>query len=328
MAATNIEVWQKVTVIENTPIALGINKIILRQSKPAKAEPGTHIDVLVETREGLLRRSYSIVSQSSDLRDLTIGVLQVKNSRGGSVAMHALTQGTVIEASQPLQNFPLRIGAPQYVLIAGGIGVTALIEMANVLKSINADFVLHYSIRSESAAAFLPELIEAHQDRLFTYFDDQGSQLDLEALMNRVEPGTEMYVCGPIRMMDAVRRMWSTSDHEMSNLRFETFGASGWFEPEEFLVRIPSQNKEVLVGNNSSMLEALESAGLEMLSDCRKGECGLCEVRVAALTGSIDHRDVFYSQKQKDEQTKMTCCVSRVISENPQTQAVIEIITT
>ena len=37
-----------------------------------------------------------------------------------------------------------------------------------------------------------------------------------------------------------------------------------------------------------------------MLSDCRKGECGLCEVRIAGLEGDIDHRDVFYSERQRD----------------------------
>jgi len=69
------------------------------------------------------------------------------------------------------------------------------------------------------------------------------------------------------------------------------------------------------------------SAGVEMLSDCGKGECGLCEVRVTALTGKIDHRDVFYSERQKDAASKLSCCVSRVISDQPGKTPTIDIIT-
>ena len=327
MAATNIEVWQNAIVLENTPIALGINKVVLRQETPVKAEPGTHIDVHVETPEGTVRRSYSIVEQSEDLRDLTLGVFHVPTSRGGSIAMHSLEEGSIIEATQPLQNFPLRIGAPKYVLIAGGIGVTALVSMAKVLKSVSADYQLYFSARSENAAAFLDDLLHIHGERLHPYFDDQGDSLNLDKIISQVEPGTEMYVCGPIRMMDSARRLWANTDNEVSNLRFETFGASGWFDPEEFTVRVPAQNVEVIVGKNTSILEALETAGVEMLSDCRKGECGLCEVRVEKLTGEIDHRDVFYSERQKQQGEKLSCCVSRVIAGKSQMPAVLEIIT-
>jgi vanillate O-demethylase ferredoxin subunit len=62
------------------------------------------------------------------------------------------------------------------------------------------------------------------------------------------------------------------------------------------------------------MLDALESAGLEVMSDCRKGECGLCELRVVNSQGKIEHRDVFYSEEQKHEGRKIACCVSRLVA--------------
>ena len=62
------------------------------------------------------------------------------------------------------------------------------------------------------------------------------------------------------------------------------------------------------------MLEALEDAGADMMFDCRKGECGLCEVRILDLQGAVDHRDVFYSERQQRLSTKMNCCVSRAVT--------------
>ena len=63
---------------------------------------------------------------------------------------------------------------------------------------------------------------------------------------------------------------------------------------------------------NQSMLEALEAAGADLMYDCRKGECGLCEVRVAGLDGDIDHRDVFLSNRQHREGKRLCTCVSRI----------------
>jgi vanillate O-demethylase ferredoxin subunit len=97
-------------------------------------------------------------------------------------------------------------------------------------------------------------------------------------------------------------------------LRYETFGNSGWYDPEEFLVRIPRLGVEAKVGQGRSMLEALEDAGIDMMFGCRKGECGLCEVRILDLNGAVDHRDVFYSQRQQNAEEKMCCCVSRAVS--------------
>jgi len=306
---------------------VGITKIVIGGLEPVVAEPGTHVDVMVATPQGRVRRSFSIVEQSTDLREVTLGVFRVANSRGGSVAMQSLNVGDSLDVTQPLQNFPLRIGARQYVLIAGGIGITALNSMAGVLRSIGADYELHYAARSREAMAFFDELSEVHGERIHFYEDDQGTKLNVENLVSRLDSNTEVYVCGPIRMMDAVRRSWNAIGHEPTNLRYETFGSSGWFDPEEFIVRVPAQGVEIVVGKDSSMLHALESAGVEMLSDCGKGECGLCEVRVTALTGKIDHRDVFYSERQKDAASKLSCCVSRVISDQPGKTPTIDIIT-
>ena len=68
--------------------------------------------------------------------------------------------------TQPLQNFPLRVGAPRYVLLAGGIGITAVAEMARVLRHVGADYTLVYVGRGRDRMAYVVELAELHGDRL------------------------------------------------------------------------------------------------------------------------------------------------------------------
>ena len=314
MAATNNEVWQTGTITAIRDVAAGIKEFVIRQSLPAKAAAGSHIDLMIAIDGQPTRRSYSVVSQSEDLRDVTIAVFQVRNSRGGSIAMHALGVGATLDITQPIQNFPFRFGAKRYVLLAGGIGVTAMVAMASQAKRFGAEYELHYVGRSRKAMAYLSELAEVHGIRLQTYVDDEGSGLDVAQLLTAVSSDTELYMCGPIRLMDEVRRAWANTGFDITNLRYETFGASGWFDPEEFLVRVPERRAEVLVGKNQTIVEALEAAGIEAMADCRKGECGLCEARIIRHTGTIDHRDVFYSASQKADGEKIACCVSRLVS--------------
>lgn len=318
MAATNIEVWQQATVIETTAVTEHIKRIVLRPDLPRRADPGSHIDVKVNlpssTQGEALKRSYSVVESADDGARLTVSVFRAPSSRGGSVAMHALQVGDSLEVTQPLQNFPLRIGAPRYLLLAGGIGITAIAAMARVLRELHADYTLVYAGRSRAAMAYLDDLQQLHGRQLVAHINDEGTNLDVASLVAALAPDTELYMCGPIRLMDSVRRSWLEKQLDPANLRFETFGNSGWYAPQEFTVRIPRLGISTTVSPDRSMLEALEDAGADMMFDCRKGECGLCEVRVLRLEGAIDHRDVFYSERQQKAGEKICCCVSRVAS--------------
>jgi vanillate O-demethylase ferredoxin subunit len=115
-------------------------------------------------------------------------------------------------------------------------------------------------------------------------------------------------------MLDAIKTAWAEAGRPPAQLRFETFGSSGRFAPEAFAVRIPRLGLETLVPHDVSMLEALEACGADLMFDCRRGECGLCQVKVLDIDGVIDHRDVFLSDAQHKKGDRLQSCVSRVVS--------------
>jgi len=189
--------------------------------------------------------------------------------------------------------------------------------MGWVLRSLRADYTFVYVGRSRDRMAYLDELERLHGDRLVVHVDDEGSPLDVPGLVASVSGGPggiELYMCGPIRLMDAVRRSWEGSGLPPADLRFETFGNSGWFQPQDFVVRIPRLGIETSVDANETMLEALARAGADLMYDCRKGECGLCLVDIDHVEGTVDHRDVFLSTGQKATDRTLCACVSRVVS--------------
>lgn len=314
MATSNTIVWQGAEVAATNEIADRIRRITLRPDNPQQVRPGEHLKVIVDINGEEAVRSYSIVDAAPDGSELSLSVFHTPHSRGGSTYMHTLEVGTRLRIAGPLQDFPLRVGAPDYILVAGGIGITAIRGMASLLRRLGANYVIHYSARSPEAMAYREELAAEHGDKLHTYFDSEGSVLDIPTLTNSATPDTELYMCGPIRLMDAIRRSWQVSELDPTNLRFETFGNSGWFMPEQFSVSIPRLGVSTEIGQNESILEALEKLGVEMMSDCRRGECGLCQVNVLHAEGRIDHRDVFFSDKQKSASSKLCACVSRVAS--------------
>ncbi|MBF4480186.1 vanillate demethylase subunit B [Rhodococcus rhodochrous J3] len=315
--------WQRARVVSVERAADSIAEITLAADTAHRVEPGAHIDVRLPSGD---TRSYSLAAGGPDGR-LTLGVHRSPTSRGGSEYMHSLRPGDELEITEPLQNFLLRVGAPRYVLLAGGIGITAVRAMGAVLRRLGADYRFVYVGRSRSAMAFLPELEALHGDRLDVHIDDEGTGLDVAALVDGVDHGTELYMCGPIRLMDAVRRRWHDRDLPMPNLRYETFGNSGWFDAEEFTVTVPELDVTTTVGSDESMLDALRRAGVDMMFDCRKGECGLCEVSVASLDGCVDHRDVFFSEEQKRSSRRMCACVSRVVRDSASSRSTTGVVT-
>ena len=97
----------------------------------------------------------------------------------------------------------------------------------------------------------------------------------------------------------------------VSRLRYEVFGDSGLFAESPFTVEVLNRGIAVPVRSDQTLLEALRAAGVDMISDCERGECGLCAVRVVTHDGAIDHRDVFFSAHEKLENQRMCACVSR-----------------
>ncbi len=315
-------VWQGATVVAVREVAEQVQRVELAPDLPIAVKPGAHVDIEVSLEGGVDSRSYSIVDASENGDRFALSVYRSPVSRGGAAVMHALKAGDRVRVTQPLQDFPLRVGAPSYTLVAGGVGITAMLGMARVLRELGADYTLHYLGSSRSRMAYLNELTEEHGERLVPHITDEHGRTQVSELLAGVPKTAELYMCGPIRLMEEIRRIWDR-DRDPTALRFETFGNSGWYDAQSFTVEVPQYGATVEVREDESMLEALERAGVDMMYDCRRGECGLCEVRILSLDGKVDHRDVFYSERQKAPNSKMCCCVSRVATDGA--RVVIEV---
>jgi len=309
-------VWTQARVVKVKDVAANVRLFELEPE--AGVQPysaGAHIDVTVVINNLPEVRSYSLVGTYIQAEGrYRIGVKRLPASRGGSTYMWSLVPGAQLTISQPKNQFQLTFGRPFYTLLAGGIGITPIYGMALELIQRGANVCLLYAGSSRREMPFLDELTACLGQRLSVFVSDEGQRVNVSQVVGSIEPGTQLYVCGPLSMLDAVCHVWHEQGLPVGDLRYESFAASGQFAATEFQVSVPRFGKKVTVGANQTMLDALTLAGIDVMFDCQLGECGLCVVDVLSFSGVLDHRDVFFSDEQKAENNKMCACVSRIAS--------------
>jgi ferredoxin len=148
-------------------------------------------------------------------------------------------------------------------------------------------------------------------DRLGLRIAEETGLLDMAGIVRNVPAGGELYICGLMGMLEAARKAWIQQSRPAGLLHCETFAASGHYPRQPFTAVLPRFNIELEVRPHQSLPSTMEQAGLEIMSDCLRGHCGLCTVNVLECDAPIDHRDVFFSERQKAENRKLCACVSR-----------------
>lgn len=214
-------------VRSTTAAADGVALIEVVPETGTVAHPaGAHLVVEVLVGGRLQIRRYSLVGEHPEDGVYRIAVRLQPGGRGGSAYMHQLAPGAEVRISRPVSGFELAWGQPGYLLLAGGIGITPLIGMAEALRRRHVPVRLVYAGRSRSAMPFLKPLVELLGDHLSVVADDEGTGADLAAELARLPEQGAAYMCGPPGFMNAVRSAWEDQGRPPGLLRFESF-ASG-----------------------------------------------------------------------------------------------------
>ena len=260
-------------------------------------------------------RPYSLMALPGLPDDaLALGVLREEASTGGSQFMHALKVGDIVKASTPVNNFRLHEGSAPALLFAGGIGITPVLSMAAELAARGNQYRLHYAGRTQGLLAFLPQLRDICAKDLSVHYDSDESRLDIAATLGDAAANAQIYVCGPSGMIDAVKAAALATGVSADRIHHELFKSEQPSSPDRpFEVEIKSTGQVVGVAAGQTIIQALEAAGLDVLYDCQRGDCGICQCGV--IDGVPDHRDVILSDEERASNKVMQICVSRAKSE-------------
>ena len=275
-------------------------------------EAGSNLTVQIPNG---MRRSYSLCNDPNENHRYVIAVKRDANGRGGSKSLvDETSEGDTLNVSPPRNEFPLDERAKEFILVAGGIGITPMLSMARQLKSEGLrKFRLYYLARDPEGTAFIDELqsdewrpfVKIHHD-----FGDPSKSFDFWSLFERPKQA-HVYCCGPNALMDTVKDM--TGHWPSGTIHFESFGAASVAAKENkpFTIRLKQSGTTFEVPADRSILDVLRSANVRVASSCESGTCGSC--KTGLCSGEADHRDLVLQDGER--QTQIMVCVSRAKSD-------------
>lgn len=308
--------WHSATVRAHRDLSASVREFEIRPEHGVRPwSVGSHLQlrVVVDGRDEL--RNYSLVGLPDDpaaAEVYRIAVRRAEPGRGGSRWLWQRETGDELLIGEPNNHFEIGVKAPHTLLVAGGIGITPILGMALLLARRGASLRVLYAARHEGELIYREALQAALGERLQCLCSDAGQRLDLDAEIAALPSGGQLALCGPLRLMEAARDAWQRAGRPLADLRFETFGNSGRLDAEPFWVELPRHGLRIEVPAERTLLDVLEEHGVQALSDCRRGECGLCAMDIVSVQGTVDHRDVFFSSHQKQANQKLCACVSRI----------------
>ncbi len=305
-----------VRVTKRTVEAPDIVSLELRRDvgKLPQFSAGAHIDL--EIGHGLVRK-YSLCNHPKEDERYVVAILRDPNSRGGSRAVHeTIKTSNLVKISEPRNNFPL-VPAKKVLLMAGGIGVTPIVCMAEWLWHTGVKFEMHYCTRSPQRTAFRDRIMSSAFAHAVTFHYDDGEQaqkLDLTNVLRRPSDDKHLYVCGPSGFITSVSTNAKTQGWLDRNVHWEYFGSANQASSldVEFQVKILSTGEMITIPPNQSVTTALARHGIDIPVSCELGVCGTCLTQVCE--GEPDHRDLYMTDEARGRNDFFTPCCSRAKS--------------
>jgi len=277
--------------------------------------PGQYIGIGVEIDGRFHWRSYSLSSVPlHEGRTVSITVKAMPEGFLSDHLVNGLEPGTIVRLAAPQGDFILPDPPPERMLfLVGGSGITPVMSILRTLerRDTMSDVVLAYSAVHEEDMMFRDELRKlsaAHKSfRLYERFTDTDGILTPDQL-DEVCPDwldRETWACGPGPMLDAFTEHYKRVGRE-NDIHVERFVLDLAGGGEGGNVTFGIGGPTVEVDGATTLLEAGEKAGINMLFGCRMGICHTCDVPLAS--GSI--RDLRSGNVHDQPNEYIQTCIS------------------
>lgn len=200
-------------------------------------QPGQHVVLRAELDDGVIERTYTVVSQDVAGRRLTVAIRCKPEGRFSPWLLRDDTAERRVHVSVPGGPGLGTAGYRSAVFFAAGVGVTPAVAMASALGA-SATMHLDYSVTTADDAAFLPRFDNRAKERPgFSYAVRETSvsgtirQKEVQELVRRF-PAAKFFICGPTGYVEYVLRALRKAKVERSRIHVELFALSAEKAPK------------------------------------------------------------------------------------------------
>jgi 3-ketosteroid 9alpha-monooxygenase subunit B len=284
------------------------------EAEAFRYRPGQFLTLRLPVAGRHLPRCYSMSSAPSVDDAPRITVKRVEGGRGSNWLCDHVQPGSVLEVAPPAGVFTPRSLEGDFLLLAGGSGITPVFS---ILRSVVAEgqgrVTLIYANRDERSVIFKRELTAlagAHPQRLLVihWLDSVQGVPSVAQLAELAQPFRrgQAFICGPAPFMEAclaalegiemdpghvhVERFASLPDEEDAGAPAATVPAAEAAQFVQAEVSISHQGAVHRITCNAGepILDAALRVGLELPHSCRAGLCASCMCQVQS--GSVHLR--------------------------------------
>jgi ferredoxin-NADP reductase/predicted pyridoxine 5'-phosphate oxidase superfamily flavin-nucleotide-binding protein len=278
-------------------------------------KPGQFFTLIIYINGEKVMRSYS-ASNVPGSKLLTLTIKKVIDGKCSTYIHTNLKVGDEIELLGPSGHFcvsPDLTAKKEYVLLAGGSGITPMMSIAEtvLIQEPDSTITLLYGNRKWEDAIFANkwlELCKTYPDRLQVQFfltapaaDWQGKtgRLDKENTIKALQflkpsANAQYFICGPAGMMTEAKDALLALNIKENRIFAEKFSSPSQRILSHNISVLP-QTMTVIQGNNQlgkievpagkTLLQAGIEADLAMPYSCGMGNCGECMVKL--LSGEV-----------------------------------------
>jgi ring-1,2-phenylacetyl-CoA epoxidase subunit PaaE len=291
-----------------TPQAVQLTfEVPAEHSVSFKFTPGQYLTLAVEVNGEQLRRSYSICSGTTEA--LSIGVKAIENGKVSNFLKN-ITAGTEFIVFEPEGNFLWKPSYKNVVAIAAGSGITPIMSMLKTAGAQSA-FQLLYGNKSPEEALFISDILALSNTQTHLYYSQkevegaQHGRIDEAALKDKIKHNLSLlqadafFLCGPQQLVETAEKTLAFFGVSAQKIHKELFFVSEESAPTTTEAAFSGKSKvKVMIdgeiaefdmqGQDKSILELSEKAGLDAPFSCRGGVCSSCRAKV--LKGSAAMR--------------------------------------
>ena len=273
--------------------------------------PGAHIDLHLPSGR---KRQYSLCGDPREEREYRIAVRRIPGGGGGSVEVHGLAVGQIVEISEPRNAFMMPLPgsgsrAEKLRFIAGGIGITPILPMARLAERLGVPWSLCYTGRHRDSLPFLDELL-AFGDKVRVRTDDEHGLPTAAELLDGVDERTAVYRVRPAA--DDGGRPSKHPGRLGHGVAYRTVLPAAGRRRNAVRVGAGAQRRGGAGRRRPERFGGVAGARPDVSYSCQQGYCGTCVQRV--LAGEVEHRDNTLTDPQR-QLGQMLVCVSRAKSE-------------
>lgn len=290
---------------------------------PFEHQPGQYLNLSLDIDGKRVNRSYTISSPATAREYVEITVKRAPDGYASRHLHEAVKEGATIRVTAPAGRFVFDgTKGERVLLLAGGVGITPLMAIVRTLteRAWTGRIDLVYSVKTAADLVFGPELTKLAERfpnlRVHTTFtrDEPRKKID-RALLLAIAPDLRqipIYLCGPDPMMAAMRTL--LAELGAQDVHTEAF-VSPQSDPESEnqtddpdvgavadgprTVQFASTGETAELGDDETLLEAAEDAGVDIPSDCRSGICGQCKTRLLRGRVVMENQDALTADDRK-----------------------------